>query len=387
MANNLVRYEEIKKEAHSNIASGYAQAIANYQAQKEAFMRQLDIEEEQAMQEVLQEINNEIYSESNEQVDQMMELMFSKIQTYFEEYVVKALEGHPGDISQIINKLDSIRSNKDPHGQLKYMAQAIKTDVEGLLAQDDVTRMNLIKYLQGQGINLGGEGNKALQDNLFGYLRRLIVQRYTTNAAVKSMTIDLTSYKNSLKGYLQEEAIEKALQKVLEKYGYTARQTGAISSDTGQEIIYDLILGPRSIKNANNEGLKAIIKQMDSTQNITAEGSASLPEETFLGGIQSKSWINPVVGDPHFISFGMHASLLPDGDERYYWHGGVSSLMSRMSDVIGRNNFLFATGSELSFTVDLLIQFRQRSYVLNFHKSKDKPISNPHVYADVHSDK
>ncbi len=386
MANSITRYEQIKREAHSNIESGYEQAMKNYQAQKEAFFVGLNIEEEEAMKQVLEEINNEIYQNSSNELNEAMDLIFEGVKDYFEEFVVNALEGHPDDASKIKSILDQTRSNKEPHGQLKYMSNKIKEDIENLFVKSDVNRLDLIKYLQNQGLMAGGETNKSLQDNLFGYIRRLIVQRYTTNEAVANMTIDLKSYKNSLKGYLQEEAIEKALQKILMKYGYTARQSGAVETDTGQEIIYDLILGPKSIQNLDNQGLRNIIKQMDASQNITAEGDSMLPDDVFVGGIQSKSWINPAIGDPKFISFGMHASLIPDGDEKYYWHGGVSSLMSRMSDVIGRNNFLFATGSELSFTVDLLSQLRERSYVLNFHKPKDKAISNPHVYADIHND-
>lgn len=387
MANSIERFQKIVSEAHQAINTGYDQAIQNYQAQKNAFFQQLNFESEEAMNETFQEINNQIYNESNEELDEIMNNIFDKIKDYFEEFVVKTLEGHPDDLTIIKNRLDTYRSNKDPHYQMKFLARDLKTDIEKSLEKDGINRLELIKYLQKSGISLGGETNKSLQDNLFGYLRRLIVQRYTSNESIKNMTINLKTYKNSLKGYLQEEAIEIAFQKVFAKYGYSAKQTGAIESDTNQEIIYDLVLGPKKIESFNNSQLRSLVKQMDSTQNITESGESSLPEDVFLGGIQSKSWENPAIGNPKFISFGIHSSLLPQNDEKYFWHGGVKSLMSRMSDVIGRNNFLFATGTELQFTVDLLTQLRERSYVLNFHKPKDQAISNPHVYADIHNDK
>lgn len=388
MANNIERYEEIKREAHQAITTGYGQAIANYQAQKDAFLKRLGLEEESAVREAFKEINDEIYNQSNNELDQKMEDIFNKVKDYMEEYVVSALEGRPDDLNAIKERLKTYRTSKDAHGQLKALSTALKTNIEHSLEKDGISRISLIKYLKKSGIQLGGEQNSALQDNLFGYLRRLIIQRYTENTAIKELKIDLTSYKQSLKGYLQEEAIEIALQKCLAKYGYGVKQTGAISSDTGQEIIYDLILGPQSVNTMTNEQLKGLIKQMDSSQNISAEGISELPDDDiFLGGIQSKSWINPAVGNPHYISFGINSSLIPTGDKKYYWHGGVSSLMSRMRDVIGRNNFLFATGSELQFTADLLAQLRERNYVLNYHKRTNEAINNPHVYADIHNDK
>lgn len=388
MANNAQRYIDIMNEAHRAIVSGYNQAMLNYQTQKTAFLKQLDLEEEEAAKTVFDEINNQIYNESNQEVEKKMDEIFEKTKEYMQEFIVKSFEGNPDSLSTIRKRLDQYKPRKetDAHAQLKSLSKSLKKDIEESLESNGINRLSLVKYLQEQGVMLGGKSDKALQDNLFGYLRRLIIQRYTKNEAVHNMNINLTSYKNSLKGYLQEEAIESALQNVLVKYGYSAKQTGSIASDANQQIIYDLIVGPIEIKNFDNEQLKGLVKQMDEAQNIITEGYSALPEDTFLGGIQSKPWINPTIGNPHYMDFGLHSDFIPTDDKKYYWHGGVSSLMSRMSDVIGRHNFLFATKSELSFTVDLLAQLRERRYVLNFHKAKNEAISNPRVYANIHHD-
>ena len=387
MANNLERYQQIKQEAHNAIEVGYNQAILNYQQQKNAFLTQLNLEKEDIVKEMFKNINDQIYDQENEDFDKKLNEIFTKTKNYLEEVIVKILDEKEDDLKNIKQKLNDFKSSKKPEEQLKYLSRILKEEIEKSLSQNGFSRLSLIKYLQQNGIELGGKNNKALQDNLFGYLRRLIIQRYTSNTNIKNVNINLNNYKQSLKGYLQEEAIEEAISKVLENYGYVAKQTGAIESDTGQEIIYDLVIAPKNIKNLDNEGLKSIIKKMDSFQNISVQGTSTLNEDNiFLGGVQSKSWIISESYTSHFISFGIHSDLIPEGDKKYYWHGGVSSLMYRMNEVIGRNNFMFATGSNLQFTVDLLCKLKERNYVLNFHKSKNKAISNPHVYADIHFD-
>ena len=116
----------------------------------------------------------------------------------------------------------------------------------------------------------------------------------------------------------------------------------------------------------------------DSLQNNISQGQANriLEEDpNMLGGIQSKSWIEPWIEDPNNLyigySFGNHAELLPTGQELHMWHAGVRNLMNNLIEVIGSENFLYSTGNAVYYTAkfpfckqfpDIFVIFRETFY-------------------------
>lgn len=61
---------------------------------------------------------------------------------------------------------------------------------------------------------------------------------------------------------------------------------------------------------------------------------------------------------------------MPAGKDRYVWHAGIYNIMKHLTDVIGKKNFIFATGDSIYYTADLLQKFRQQQYVFAFYVSK-----------------
>lgn len=385
-------HEEQKRiifgEAHQAISTGYASAIELYKKQKDVFIQSLNLEGNQTIKELMELLNQQIYNESVAELDSKMTEIFAQVEGQFAEWCKIQITGDQTHIQeQIITTIKNYnkKDSTDPKVALRYLSNKIKEDFELMLGGEEQKNNLITKFLQTQGIN---SSDDALIANMFGYIRRTFIQKYVTNQQLKSASsFDLPAYKQSLKGYLQEDCIEKAFNNIFSKYGVQGRATGSIGATEGHQIIYDLIIGKTISGNTSDKTLEEIANRLNQFPKVLqGEGESKLDFE--YGGIQSKSWKNPFITNttPNFnsINFGGHAELRPIGTEAYYWHAGVRNLMLNMADVIGRSNFLFATGSDISFTSDLLQKFANANYVLNFHKPQLGKISNPKVYMNIH---
>lgn len=370
----------ILEQAHAAIVNGYNNAITSYKQQKDQFQKLVFKNSEEEMNKAMQSINNQVYNESSEEIMEKTQEYFDSVKGFLNEIVVNYIESGNID-TQIGETISKYRPKKDTSvkQQIKNLAEKMKEDLD--FSKSGFLYQKLVEYLQTKNLDIN-QNDPSLMYNLLSYLRRLIVLRYDANRRFPGFEIDLTAYKQSLKGYLQEDAIEDAFKNALKSYGYNARGTGSVSNKRGQ-IIYDLILGPKTLDMSTDENINNIVKRMETQGEGTGKGE--LPQE-FLGGIQSKSWNFSEGNISRYISFGYHSSLMPTGEEAYWWHAGVRNLMENMTAVIGPNNFIFATGSEINFTASLLAEFRKQNYVLAFYKPKEGKITSAKVEGIQHED-
>ena len=377
-------------ESHRVIPVGYASAIANYSAQKESFLQRLQTEENVNVNNFMERLNNEIAIEAESEMDTTFDAAFEAVKTYIEEYIVQAMESGNTNYQTLINRFQKVidrqsqRNGQDP----KTLYTSLKKDIEAfLLNTNNTTRKSLASYVAQQS-GLGGTQNTDIQNNLFGYARKLIMKKLMG----LEMNHSTQHYKISLKGYYKEQVLVPALNKVLQEYGIIAKQAGSMYNTQGQQIKYDILLGTSNLGSMADEAITPLISQMEqlsTTVQGTGQVDTSLP---LIGGIQSKSWVAPwslnsVGGNRNFLSFGHNTNLMPIGEDAHYWHAGVYNVMSNLLEAIGPSNFIYATGDTVYWTADLLAEFRERQYVLAFYYNKTEgKIVSSSISAQPHND-
>ena len=232
-----------------------------------------------------------------------------------------------------------------------------------------------------------GVKNTDIQNNLFGYARRLILQ-YMQGQKLNYPT---QHYKTALKGYYKEELLIPAFQKVLSQYSNkVVTQTGSLTNNKGAQIKYDLFIGNSEMPQDSTQ-LSAFINRLELIAG-PVEGNAQINETFQGGGIQSKSWVLPWStsskgGNRNYLSFGHNAALMPDEYNAHFWHAGVYNVMSNLTFAIGPLNFLFSTGDQVYWTADLLAELKKHQYVLAFYYNKrEGKIISSDISAQPHID-
>lgn len=369
MIGNYKEYINHLNAAHNAIASGYASAIENYNRQKKNFKNILGIESQQAEKEFLEKLNDELTNETDQELGNTFDQAFSAIQNDVESLLANMIDGKNNTDYQILVKRFEDLVNKGEKGEVKpeRLYENIKKDIEKFLDSISFTRSSLVRYIEQSVPSFNGKNNKDIANNLYGYARKLIL------SDLKKVTLQNVSfqhYKTALKGYYKEELLVPALQKVLSTYNQNigAKRAGGIYQD-GAQIQMDIILGTVSLTSKSDLKLQEMFDNIP--KNVTGKSKVNTDIPGLIGGIQSKSWIAPwenVPGNTSWLSFGNHADLLPQGDDAYYWHAGVTNVMSNLINVVGENNFMFSTGGGIYFTSSLLARLRAENYVLAFYK-------------------
>ena len=385
--NRLQRYWTNK--AHNAINPGYNSAIQNYQAQKENFLKQLEAETGNQIDDFMEELNAAIAPEAMTELDETFDKAFESVANYVENYIVQLMEGGNPSYNALLTRFSTlVQQGESGKVNPENLYSNLAKDIEIFLASNNIDRSGLAQYVASQS-GLNNTTNIDIQNNLFGYARKLIVQQLRG----KELSYNIQHYKISLKGYYKEELLVPALNKLLEQYGIVAKQMGSSRNEKGQQIKYDIILGTASIQNLSDDVMAPLIQAMESMEkdiNVTQTISEYTPKA--LGGIQSKSWIAPwstksYGGNRSFLSFGHNISLMPEGVNAHYWHAGVYNVMSNLTEAIGINNFIFGTGDTIYWTCDLLAKFREAQYVLAFYYNKTEgKITSGSITAQPHTD-
>lgn len=376
-------------QSHAAIPIGYASAIAQYSAQKEAFLQNLQSETGKAINDFISQVNDEITNSTMDELDETFDLAFDAVKTYVEDYIVNLMEGGNPSYDALLKRFQQV-VNKGSAGNINpdNLYKNLQKDIEQFLTVNNVTRSGLAKYVSQQS-GLKNTSNTDIQNNLFGYARKLILQQLKGQELVYSTQ----HYKTSLKGYYKEELLVPALNKILSKYGITASQMGSQRNEMGQQIKYDIILGTVDASSFDDTMLNSMIAEMESFSRETG-GAGQVQEYTpqLMGGLQSKSWVAPwsmrsTGGNRNFLSFGHNTGLMPQGEDAHYWHAGVYNVMSNLTTAIGPSNFIFSTGDTVYWTADLLAEFRERQYVLAFYYNKtEEKITSGSISAQPHND-
>lgn len=357
-------YHQILSQSHKAIDSGYNNAIAHYNQMKNQFLNQLQVHSGQMVNDFMEQLNNQVATELDNTLDEEFDTAFANIAAEFEAHIANKIKygGRGASVQTLKNKFAQQfqKYGEDPH----RLYERMKTYLENYLMSANVTREAVAKIS-----GLGYSNNTDIQNQLFGYMRRLLLAQLQGG----ELQVNTTHYKLAMKGYYKEELLTKVLNKVLDQYDMGAANTGSNTNEKGLQIKYDIVLGTSSIIGSGSTGIDSIIKQLDSFGiNASASHSASLPA---VAGVQSKSWIAPFdapsgSSSRNWFQFGNAGGLIPQGTEAYYWHAGVRNVMNNLIEIIGPGNFIYSTGNQIYWTADLLTKFKESQYVLAFYRRK-----------------
>lgn len=382
-------YEYWLNRSHAAINPGYSSAITNYTIQKENFLNKLQSETDNEVKNFMEKLNEQIVIEAESELDATFDKAFDSIRDYLEEHIVSLMEDGNSSYEALLSRFKNV-INKGAEGKINpdRLYQNLSKDIENFLNINNVNKSGLAQYVSTMS-GLQYSENADIQNNLFGYARKLILQQLQGN----ELQYKTQHYKTSLKGYYKEEVLVPALDKLLSQYGIKAKQMGSARDESGAQIKYDIILGTSNIKEASEEILTPLIQQLDLlSEGVSGSGSVEAEDIKIYGGLQSKSWIAPWSektkgGNRSFLSFGHNAALIPTGVDAHYWHAGMYNVMSNLTEAIGINNFIFGTGDTIYWTADLLSEFRERQYVFAFYFNKTEGrITSGSITAQLHSD-
>ena len=359
--------------AHAAIKSGYSNAINFYEMQKKSFLKSLQKESEKSVELFIEEINESVRNEIESELGKTFDDSFKAVSRYIEIYLSEIV--YEGKTLQSRDKIldhfsKVIKENKNI--SLSDLSKRLKNDIEHFMENVGMTREGLANFVS-QKSGLTNTYNTDIQNNLFGYARRLVILNLTQS----QLQASIVHYKTALKGYYKEELLTSALSKVLQQYNIQAVQTGSERNEKGQQIKADIGFIKMDISNNSaSKELSNMAKRLDNIPNI-ANGQESVSIENTIGTLQSKSWIAPWEKSSYaknrtWLQIGGGSSLKPTGRDAYYWHAGVYNVMSNLTKVIGPTNFMYSTGSNIYFTSDMLSNFRQIGYVFGFYFNKTK---------------
>lgn len=383
MAVNNILTMHYMRLAHAAIATGYSSTIAFYELQKQNFLKVLSAEGEIGAEEFMKQVNREVEAAIENELSDTFEQAYGAVAEGVEDFIKnKVMLGQSVGYEDLVKRFqDVMRKGAEGKVNPKNLYDNLKNDIEKFLMSNGVDKSSIMAQVV-QKSSLGKTNNADITNNLYGYARKVMLNQLMMGPSLRP---SIKNYKNSIKGYYKEELLVPVFNKVLEKYGIKAVQLGSISNLENKQIQQDLGL----IKIAQSgDNLNEILSRLESIASQSASRSVTMEE--MIGGIQSKSWVEPwnrKSGEKHpWMSFGSHANLMPVGEAAFYWHAGVYNVMSNLQDVIGSNNFIYSTGSQVSFTSDLLTNFQQNQFVLGFYKRKDDRIVSADVGAQEHND-
>lgn len=378
-----------RERAHSVMVSGYNTAISNYSSQKNKFLQQLQIQSGEVVTNFMEQLNREIDIETNDELDSTFNNAYNSIADLLELNFASMIEGNKADFDSLVERFaDLVRRGELGEGEQgrvdpNRLYDNMQKSLENFLMKNDINRSGLANYVQTQtGLNTT---NQDIQNNLFGYARRVLLNKLKE----KYEQPDFQKYKTSLKGYYKEELMVPALKRVLSKYGIVAQQSGSMRNSKGQQIKYDIILGTSQLLSSSSDDLRHYVEVMEQlSKTVSSSSHVTEIDNAALGGIQSKSWIAPWSershgGNRYFLSFGHNSALMPQGTDAYYWHAGMYQVMSNLTEAIGVSNFIFSTGDTIYWTADLLTEFKERQYVLAFYYTKGNKKESPHMSSEI----
>jgi hypothetical protein len=96
---------------------------------------------------------------------------------YLEEYVVQLMDGANPSYEALVKRFEQV-VNKGDAGTINpdNLYKNLQKDIENFLTINNVTRSGLAKYVNQQS-GLSNTSNTDIQNNLFGYARKLILQQ------------------------------------------------------------------------------------------------------------------------------------------------------------------------------------------------------------------
>lgn len=368
----------VRAQAHNSIQRGYAKSIEHFNQQKNNFFKILEIQDKEFQSVFLEQINTALALQVEENGDETLENILSEVGPIIENVI----SGSPEDYSKLIAYVDKKRESGKTDKIINYYRR-VEDEIKNFLLKDSSTGEKLAKIA-----NTSTE--TSLYYQILGYARRTIFERITGNNIINK-----SKYLISMGGFIRESLVAEALLSAVQNSPFlkdkvSIIETSNLKGEAIQHVSYDIILGRGQSSNS-----KYFQNIANSLQNNISQGQANriLEEDpNMLGGIQSKSWIEPWIKEPSNLyigySFGNHAELLPIGQEIHMWHAGVRNLMDNLIEVIGSENFLYSTGNAIYYTADLLSNFRKLNYVLAFgiEKSEDNYKLIPHTSMRYHKD-
>ena len=375
-------------KAHQAISDGYSEAISYYEAQRQMFIERMkkqgnvDALMDDALTQINAQINNSISVNAQDEANKLLE----QVKNEFENAVLGSLQGNTKAIENLNKKLSEYQNSTKIKKENLY--QNMKKYIENYLTQiySKTSYQDVARHIASQ-IGMGQNDLSAIY-NIGGYMRQLILSQI----AAQDFTVNVDHFATALKGYIREEAMADALTKVFSQYGLVGMQTGSMTSSKGTQMKVDVILGSSGLNNfvqgcniqktgAGDKFLGSILDWMSDHEGTYQVVGVS--DMTIELGVQSKSWIAPWdkiassgKASP-YIDFGNASWLLPQGDDKHYWHAGVASIMDNLTAAIGYQNVLFSTGNQLYWTGQMLTKFKNKGYVLAFHYStRDERLSD-----------
>ena len=162
-------------QSHAVIPGGYASAIAQYSAQKEAFLQNLQNETGNVIDDFISQINDEITNSTIDELDETFDAAFDAVKTYVEDYIVSLMEGGNASYDALLKRFQQV-VNKGSAGNVNpdNLYKNLQKDIEQFLTVNNITRSGLAKYVSQQS-GLKNTANTDIQNNLFGYARKLIL--------------------------------------------------------------------------------------------------------------------------------------------------------------------------------------------------------------------
>lgn len=379
-----------RHKAHEIINPSYDNAINNYNIQKQRFLKGLNKETSEEAEQFLEEINMELEQEAIKDLDKQFDEVLDQIEDNIIKFYQNLISGQDSN-NTLVEAQQRLNSLYKRQTNFENTYKNMKQDLEHYLMTNNITRSNFLENISVNNLNLN-KNNTDIVNNLYGYARKALLFQLEQNKA----NIKRENYKMALRGYFKEELVVKSFQKALEKYGYTAIPTGSVTDSQGHQSITDIGIGTLKLQTIikgknNNSNLNMLLNRLESINKNISETSSvtSLP---LKGGIQVKNWTidleagakpNPKI----YLPLGVKANLMPQGQDAHYWHAGVYNVMSNILDVIGYNNFIFATGNQIYWTSEFLTSLKNMSYVLAFYWSKsEEKIVSPDVKILYHND-
>lgn len=378
--------------AHEAISQGYNSAIMHYSILKEKFLKNLEKAYGDAAQEFLNKINSEIIEEINNSTGTSFDEAFVKIKDYFEQNIAqKIVYGRDSDRKVLVEKFRSAVSKNSVKENPKRLKDNMKKAIEQYL---NSLGMDRSFFAQLSGVTQA-QTNTDMRNQYFGYARQLVLQKLTSMNGGATLNIQVSHFKQALKGYYKEELLVKAFDKVLGQFygGLKSVKTSDLTNSKSQQIKIDMIIGNgiQISGDAKNEYIDNLIKRLSSIP-PQSEGSSSVNIEDLSAGLQSKSWFVPWENSSNKnkgqLILGGASGLMPQGEDAHYWHAGVANVMSNLINVINPGNFLYSTGGDVYWTDELLDRFQKEGYVAAFYWSKRaQKIVNGTVQMLPHDDK
>ena len=112
MDKQLEYYQQWKTKAHSIFNSAYSNAIANYNRQKDIFLKQLGIEQSEEAMLFIQRLNEQIDAEIDNDIDAEFDKIFDSLGGFIENFYAQAIiSDNPSDaLNQLKQHFDSLLS-------------------------------------------------------------------------------------------------------------------------------------------------------------------------------------------------------------------------------------------------------------------------------------